>query len=92
MALLETATRDAAKIAGVAESTAWRYRIARRARKSTKRTDGMITQAAGPLAEMAESRATLPEVMRTAPPATPPGVCAAVLDAGAPLELGATDL
>jgi len=86
-ALLSTATvRDAAQAAGVGEATAWHYLALPVVRgEINRRTDGMITQAsAGLLAEMAESRATLLEVMRNRKASDAARVSAAgkVLDAG----------
>ncbi len=86
-ALLETATiRDAAKAAGVGERTAWHYLTLPEVKQEiNRRTDGIITQAsAGLLAEMAESRATLLEVMRNRKASDASRVSAAgrLLDAG----------
>lgn len=86
-ALLETATiRDAAKAAGVGERTAWHYLTLATVRSEiSRRTDGLLTQAsAGLLADMAESRATLLQVMRNRHASDAARVSAAgkVLDAG----------
>lgn len=87
IALLETPTiREAAKAAGVGETTAWNYLREPAVRSElASRTDALITQAgAGLLADMADARQVLKTVM--ADPATGAGArvsaARAILDAG----------
>jgi len=87
LALLESPTvREAAQVAGVGETTAWRYLSEDSVRAElARRTDGLLTQAAsGLLSDMAEARATLLGVMRSATAGDGAKVSAAraVLDAG----------
>ncbi|MGI6367901.1 MAG: hypothetical protein ACOX2L_06000 [Anaerolineae bacterium] len=86
-ALLATpSVREAARVAQVGEATAWQYlRLPVVRQEVRRRTEGMITQAsAGLLAEMAESRAVLLQVMRNQAVSDAVRVSAAskVLDAG----------
>lgn len=87
VALLESSTvREAARLAGVSETTAWRYLADSGVKRElAQRTDGLITQtSAGVCADMAEARGALVAVMRDpeAPCSARVTAARAILDAG----------
>lgn len=86
-ALLEARTiREAAKMAGIGEATAWRYLASPRVRQTlSERQGAMLAQASAALvADMAEARKTLRSIMgdATAAPGVRVAAARAVLEAG----------